>query len=389
MISVGQRRLFWAVLGGAILVGTLWKMAPGGVNYFYRTAGYDHLQKALALLSDEYPGPDFCVKGGVEDAQARNWLEQALEALEKAREVKPADAQTWILLGRVNCLLGRLTEAEAAYGAFSVLRPGNPLGFVEGGFAYEEGGEERQGILLWQKAEVTATHFIERGRLDQKAKNFKLAEAQFRWAETLGGEIESSLRYVQYLMIVEKEGETEAAYEVLGQAIRSDRGWTSEEERRLAWFKWGGRAYTQGNFEEAIAALEKVVSLTPQTTSNQAFLSETYRFLGLAYWEVDQKELAVNRLAEAVNLSDENVWAHIHYGKLLYLSDPGQRATTVQEFARAVEIQPDNLAYWLTVIKFWAWVGESEQAQLFCEQALAKWESNAELMTQCKTGISP
>lgn len=268
MIRIAEQRLFWLLLGGALLIGTIWKASPMMVNYFYRAVGYDDLQQALAILEDEYPGPDFCVTGGVENAAVVKLLEQAVTALEKAREANPADAQTWLLLGRGNCLLGRLEAAGEAYERFSVLRPGNPLGFLEGGFVYEEEclkiGEMREILpgwtqcqrntlrqriySEWKATEVESQFFVDKGNEFVAVNNAEAALQWFSWANFLDSKLISP--FLRSGQVYNKVNQWNEAIVFFHEALRL------QPDQREAWYGLGVAYEGLSMAQEALASYE-------------------------------------------------------------------------------------------------------------------------------------
>jgi tetratricopeptide (TPR) repeat protein len=100
--------------------------------------------------------------------------------------------------------------------------------------------------------------------------------------------------------------------------------------------------------------------------------SEAYRLLGLVQEARGDLEQAVHNLGKAVQVNKWNVWAHNHYGQVLYMYDPGRAPQVVTEFAAALDLQPDDVNLWMNLIEFWLRVGEVERATALCMQAQEK-----------------
>ncbi len=176
------RQRVWLVASALVFVGVLWKLTPIATSHAHRADGYAYLTQALEILGDQNPEPDFCVEGGIADPEAKALVGQAIEALEEARASTPAEAQTWLLLGRGYCLLGRGEEAVEAYERYTVLRPGNPLGHLELGFAYEMQGNFERANSEWQGIPLTQATFLVAGEKAREAGNFQQAIPWFQRA---------------------------------------------------------------------------------------------------------------------------------------------------------------------------------------------------------------
>lgn len=361
MIRFAEQRLFWLVLGGAVLVGTIWIASPKMVSNYYRTVGYDDLQQALALLKDEYPGPDFCVAGGVKDSQGVKLLEQAVRALEQAREANPADAQTSLLLGRGYCLLGRLEKAVGAYKEFSVLKPENPLGEVEGGFAYEEkcigegmGKEIMPGWLQcndealiykitssWRWAEVKSKDFEEKGELYFEQDNFQdaltwLGRANFAEPDLVTPFLVSGLVYRQLENLPN-------AMLFFQQAIEL------QSTNREAW-------YQLGLVYEALSRWQNALDAYKEALDGTGTISESHLYFLIGYLRQYQikpfdfeavwndYEAAKNDETFGINRREAG---NIYYQRGLLLVGEKQWEGAIGEFKNALIFLPDH--YWVRV----------------------------------------
>ena len=71
------------------------------------------------------------------DGQLQALVAQSISILQRATLLDPASAQTYRLMGQAFCMLGKPEEAIKALVKYTHLRPKNPLGLLELGFAYE------------------------------------------------------------------------------------------------------------------------------------------------------------------------------------------------------------------------------------------------------------
>jgi tetratricopeptide (TPR) repeat protein len=177
----------------------------------------------------------------------------------------------------------------------------------------------------------------------------------------------SSVLYDQFLTH-RALGSADSAFDSLRRAITTDQGWINPEIRFRAWHSWGVRLVEQQRNNEAEQALQTAISGFPNNPLLRPLLSETYRFLGLAQWAQGKLDQAADSLKIAVQLDNQNVWAHIHYGKVLYLENADHASETKREFEAALTLTPGNVEVWKNLIEFWRFVKETRHAQELCTQ---------------------
>ena len=376
--------------------------------FYYQFKGGQSLNQAVEGRNQADSSTSLCFPVEIGDS-IRLKGEAAREHLEKAIELSPNQSYPYLLLGRTQCLLGEPANAIQSYLTYRSLRPNNPLGHLELGFALEanclkeidrteshqhlaEGYEFecrdetfRTAILKeWRAANVSEHDFLEQGKMMRKRQRYQDALLWYGRAAALGGGSESEWWYTRYLQSQEKGNESEA-YAALGKAVDLDSGWYDLDAQFLAWYQWGKWNYLNGRAELAASALGYAIGNTPGKTNLQPTLSEAYRFLGLAEWEQDNLEVAVENLQKAVQINPQNVWAHIHYGKVLYARNPSRAPDTSEQFAFALDLAVDRLEVWMNIIDFWVWVDEVDQANQLCKQALDHWRNNFEIVSRCST----
>ncbi|MBU0510510.1 MAG: hypothetical protein KJ638_02265 [Chloroflexi bacterium] len=324
---------------------------------------------------------DFCFHQPLSDAE-QSLLREAAAYLEKSIAFNPQASHSYLLLGRVYCLLDNPTDAVDNYKAYTQLRPGNPLGHLELGFGYEAKGEIELAIAEWEAGGVSGNDFLEAGGQAQESGSYGEALGWYERVATMGTNSDSNWWYAQFLIFKDLSQDLKA-YQALSQAIGTDQGWHNPQVRFLAWYQWGVWLHLEHHSIEAESVLRKAIELYPDQAPLKSTLSEAYRFLGLAQWAQDNLKDAVTNLKQAVQVNQENTWAHIHYGKVLYLYDPGLVLETQKEFDSAINLATDKIDIWINLIDFWKWVGEVEQTELLCQQALDYWKSNSQIIAGC------
>ena len=125
------------ILGIATLVLVGVWLAPRLLSLYYQVSGGMLLQQVLQTEVEAGPNAITCTLDPVTDLPARKYLEKAARQLTRSSDYSPDVSQTYLLQGKVNCLLDKPELAVTAYQRYTSLRPENPLGHLELGFAYE------------------------------------------------------------------------------------------------------------------------------------------------------------------------------------------------------------------------------------------------------------
>ena len=123
-------------LGALLLVG-IW-LAPRVLGFYDLMRAGRLLDKARMAASIAESDMFLCepLHDG-SDAQPQALLAQSIPLLQRAILLDPASAQTYRLMAQADCMLGKPEEAIKALEKYTHLRPKNPLGSLELGFAYE------------------------------------------------------------------------------------------------------------------------------------------------------------------------------------------------------------------------------------------------------------
>jgi tetratricopeptide (TPR) repeat protein len=241
-------------------------------------------------------------------------------------------------------------------------------------------GQEQEALAAWQAAGITGQELIQQGETARLAGDSPEALVWYERAAKLDPGLLSSILYYRFLA-QRDHGDADSAFDSLHRAIVTDQGWVKPEIRFRAWHSWGVRLVEQQRNSEAEQALQTAISVFPNDPLLRTILSETYRFLGLAQWAQGKLDQAVNSLETAVQVDSHNVWAHIHYGKVLYLQDPSHLAETENEFTIALGLSSNNADAWKSLIGFWRLMKKPEKADLLCSRARAT--AVASLLTEC------
>lgn len=249
--------------------------------------------------------------------------------------------------------------------------------------AYALADPARRMAAAWEAGDFTAQDFINIGEETRKAKRYEEALGWYERALVLAPDMQSTY-FCLHSLVLEALKDQEGAAADLEQAVSLDTGWLDQKMRFEAWFRWGRWLYSQQKLAEAEIALQKAIEIYPEDSQGlQPLLSEAYRFLGLAQWAQQKMDLAVHNMRLAVQWNDQNAWAHIHFGKALYLQDQEQAEETEREFAYALTLRPEDVSLWVNLVQFWRWVDEDSRADDLCSQAKDRIDPDAQLEGAC------
>jgi len=383
-----KRVVLFVLFELALLLVGIW-LAPRALGLFFQLRGGKNIDRAIRNITSEGEVMYTCEAAPASDENAHILADSAIGYLQDSLEYYPQSPYTHLLLGRAYCILGEPRKAIQPYLTYILLRPNNPLGHMELGFAYEalsnkpstEGVRPRP-IHEWKMAGMTAKDFSRIGDQMVEEGNYEKALVWYKRAEQMGMNVDGSVGYTNYLNY-ERAGDQPRARDALQQIILEDKGWSSAPFKFLAWYRWGKLLFEEKNYPEAEAALLKAIALYPGKSDLKPSLSEAYRFLGSAKWGEGQLDQATEYLRQAVEINQDNTWGHILYGQVLYMYDAQKVEQTHQEFIKAINLQPDQPEIWLNLIDFWKWAGETEMATLYCQQAEMRWAGNSVVMEKC------
>lgn len=194
-MKIAPRVWFCLIAGIALLVWGRIYLAPRLLGLYYERQGGQALAEVQAEIDDPTSAaPAACAQEPVTDPALHQKLDQAITFLKKSAGYWPEGSQTYLQQGRVYCLLDQPGSAVQAFKDYIRLRPENPLGHLELGFAYgqacnnaveQRGGaycasrERRKAIQAeWQAAGVDAGKFAAMG---PDALAAQLPSQAYRW----------------------------------------------------------------------------------------------------------------------------------------------------------------------------------------------------------------
>jgi len=122
-------------LAGALILGVL--LLPSGISLFQQMRAGRILDQLLSSNAAERKDTFACELAPLTEKRDRQRLRIALRRLQAAQRANASASHTYLLLGRVNCLLGEPEKAANAFLKYTQLRPENPMGYLELGFAYK------------------------------------------------------------------------------------------------------------------------------------------------------------------------------------------------------------------------------------------------------------
>ena len=182
-----------------ILVAALgiW-IAPRLLGLYYQVKGGTLLEQAVVDAGVDLSSAIPCSVQPLPESSSTR-VDQAIQQLQTALAYTPRLAQASLLMGHAECLLGEPISAIEAYQNFIRLRPKNPLGYLELGFAYADECEKdisgiqdsglcslsnlRQSIIeAWHVAGVEPGSFIEAGNLTFSSRQYAQAERWYTYA---------------------------------------------------------------------------------------------------------------------------------------------------------------------------------------------------------------
>ncbi len=299
----------WLLWGGiffllVLLIPLGWAL-PRGLALYHQVRGARYLAEVLEEAGDTEAVTVYCFSDPLGES-ARALAKKARGHLERSLAYDES-AHTYLLLGRVNCLLGQANEAVRRYEAYTKLRPANPLGHVELALGYEAGCGAFDSHLAhidlcpyypnetisWKKAKISETDFIivAKQMLNQSIHStlnwyLRATIAYPDWAVPWleAGKIynqESQFNQALDMLWIAWQSNPEIAALELSKALEGSNDWQTQQEvlqqviasypkdtQRLAWWMALTNTYTkQRQWDEAIAAYQKALKEFPAEPS--------------------------------------------------------------------------------------------------------------------------
>lgn len=289
--------------------------------------------------------------------QAYGWFSQALRN-------DAGLAQAYLLRGQAACLLGDYAAAVTDLGMFTRLQPDNPLGWVELGFALDALGSVDAAAVAWRRAGLNAEVFLQVAQKFKRQQAYAEALRWLRYAEQFDAVLPGEQAFLAYLAL--RDRDIEQARAQLVQAVTLDYGWLDGSSRLDAWRFWGQYLYESRQYSLAHEALQNALRVAPVDAAPAA-LSETYRFLGLSDWALNDFDAAAAAFEQAVDVFPESVWAQVHFAVFRYEIGQFSSAQVQQVFDVVLQANADHEALWRYVIKFWQEAGEPDLKAHYCK----------------------
>ena len=334
--------------------------------------------KALKEVVSANPieGGFFCLNPLIVDYQQRQLLLHGVEDLRKAARYSSNQSHTYLLLGRAFCLLGDYESAIPAFQRFAELRPKNPLGYLEMGFALLQAcppnGKCPHGLNTydaWRNAGVRAEDFLALAEKARQKEDYETALFWYKNAHRMGVDLRGTIAYIRYLN-AKKNGDPQALNFLRGAVLR-ETGWLSEAQRIQALYEYAHEMLMQSRFDEAEKSYYKTIKLI-QGLSQFASLYDTIIFhLGSMYAWSGRTDKAIPYLRQTIARNPSNFWAYINMGIAYYWQNPKETNRTKEYFDQGIFISGNNESAWTAVVQFWAERGEVEQKNLYCERSLS------------------
>lgn len=340
-------------------------LIPRGSSVYYQARGGQQIE--YVLRNTEGIDELVCKQLSANDEITLKEVNKGIEDLNRAIELNKNNSQAYSYLGKAHCLLGEFEEAKENYLQYLQLRPENPIGYVGLGFVYEKLDDPSSAREAWNMAGITPSQFTQNSI--QSYQENKITEA-LRWlfrASEMGEDVRSSVHYFRSLQAIQSNDPVKGQA-MLELAVKENNGWVNPEIEFNAWFSWGKILLEQERNKKAEDAISYSINLDPKGVPSYD-LSEAYRFLGLSQWAQEEYTIARINFERAIEVNNNNPWAHIHYGKLLWILDQNLISEIQDEFNIAFEIAPLSPTVWESAIRFWIENNHSDKAEQLCQQA--------------------
>jgi len=267
----------------------------------FNAGRFVELEKQARLLAKQYPKSGFVWK--VLGASLQMQSKDALDAMQKAMELLPDDAEAHINLGNALKSQGRLEDAVVSYSRALEIKPDFAEAHYNLGDVLRDLGRLDDAVASYRQALEIKPDFVEaygnlgwvlmaQGKLDDAVANYRRAleikpndaEAHINLGNALrySGKLDDAL--VSYLMAVELKPDFAGAHYNLGNAQR-DLGRFDEaiaSYRRTLELKpdfaeahgsLGRALMTQGTLDDALACFQRQLELTPANEETQHLIA--------------------------------------------------------------------------------------------------------------------
>lgn len=279
-------------------------------------------------------------------AHAHELWEEARIAYEHARNLNPSDERWPYFLGDVLSVVG--TDLEAATEAFErtlELRPGYAPAHMRLGRVLVARGERERAATEFRVALELAPDLqpARVGLAQMRLSQGRLAQAEELLNEVLAEEPRHGQALSTLGQVYMRQGKRQEAREIaqkardaalynlfsdplMQQVVRHEASSVLLWERAKAFFD-------DGNYEQAVLGLERVVRRRPSNP-------DVHHQLGVAYGNVGRPDRARHHLERVIALDGDRVDARIQLA-MLHL-DQGRPTEAIPHLVRALELDPED-----------------------------------------------
>lgn len=309
---------------------------------------------------------------------------QAVAYLVTAISYQPHSSQTYLLLGRAYCLSGQYSKAVEAYQKYTLLRPDNPLGHLELGYAFEANGDNLKAIKQWNRGGVTGQDFFNRGIEMVKTGAYGEALDWFRRADIMGvAESKCFIPYTQGL-ILQQKGALDKAVASFQDAIQSEAGCASSAYYHIGIFQQDKLNQWSAAFQSYAEALKADNFIT------NSELADTYlrRGIILKYGNKNERQ-AMQEFQKAVDAQPSNYGALMELGWCYWFLNHNLNKSE-DLLNRAINNNPGAEYAYSVLGSIYASAGKIQQAIGMYEEALKIDPSDSAIKQWLKeNGVTP
>ncbi|APZ92621.1 tetratricopeptide repeat protein [Fuerstiella marisgermanici] len=293
----------------------------------------------------------------------------AVEALSQAIGIDPKDPTLFRMRADVYALIGEFANARADFSLAIQADPNNAeLHNVRGYFLMTRGATN-DALNDFNKAlelnPSLAAAWNNRGLIHLSANNYDAAEADFVKATELDRKYVDAVNNLGFVRM--KAGKLDQSLSDLQQAVKLNPKYTT------AWNNLGLVNMQKENYDAAVEAFSKAIELAP--------LDVRWRnHRRAAYLKLERFEEATadgNRVAWLTGLAqltnhaaqksnDANAWIQ----RARHLTSGSEFGAAVQDYSRALSLDPANLAALNGRAYAWFQTGELQKAIADCDQSL-------------------
>lgn len=203
-----------SIAGIVIALGATSLLVPQMIALSLQIQGGQIFNQSIRADEDYPSDAVFCTIDETDDSDARSLAREAVNKLQQSINRNDRLSQAYLLLGRSYCFLGEPEKAITAYDAYTQMRPGNPLGHLELGFALEAACQEAadqqaqdinsgRGLCTdpairertaqeWKSADLVAGYFFEQAYNAFAAEDMESTARWFQRAVIFSGATDNS-----------------------------------------------------------------------------------------------------------------------------------------------------------------------------------------------------